>query len=55
MCTLARIHNDDAKKTTSEPHDPHTLETVTYTTKRDNLTESTGVVPAKYPPKVKLE
>ena len=27
----------------------------TCTTKRNNLAESTGVVPAKHPPKVKLE
>ena len=27
----------------------------TYTTKREDLTENTGVVSAKYPPKVKLE
>ena len=26
-----------------------------HNTKREDLTESTGVVPAKYPPKVKLE
>ena len=26
-----------------------------YNTKREDLTESTGVVPAKYPPKIKLE
>ena len=27
----------------------------TYTIKKEDLTESTGVMPAKYPPKVKLE
>ena len=27
----------------------------TCTIKREDLTESTGVVPAKYPPKIKLE
>ena len=26
-----------------------------HNTKKEDLTESTGVVPAKYPPKVKLE
>ena len=26
-----------------------------HSTKKENLTESTGVVPAKYPPKVKSE
>ena len=45
---------DDAVKITNELHDPRTLETVTCN-KKDNLTESTGVVLAKYPPKVKLE
>ena len=46
---------DDVEKITSELHGPRTLEVITYTTKGDNLTESTGVVPTKYPPKVKLE
>ena len=46
---------DDTEKITSELHGPRTLEVITCTTKRDNLTESTGVVLAKYPPKVKLE
>ena len=45
---------DDVVKITSELRDPCTLETITCN-KKDNLTESTGVVPAKYPPKVKLE
>ena len=31
------------------------LERITCATKREDLTESTGVVPAEYPPKVKLE
>ena len=44
---------NDAVKITSELHDPRTLETITYK-KKDNLIESIGVVPAKYPPNVKL-
>ena len=32
-----------------------TLERVTYATKREDLTESIGVVPAEYTLKVKLE
>ena len=48
------IISDDAVKITSELHDPHTLETITYK-KKENLTKSTGMVLAKYSPKVKLE
>ena len=44
---------DDAVNITSEPQNPHTL--VTTPTKREDLTEGTGVVPAKYPPNVKSE
>ena len=48
--------SDDAENnTTSESHVPRTIANGTYTTKRNNLAESTGVVPAKHPPKVKLE
>ena len=47
---------DDAENnTTSESHVPRTIVNGTCTTKRNNLAESTGVVPAKHPPKVKLE
>lgn len=41
--------------TTNESHAPHSTANGTCTTKRNNLAESTGVVPAEYPPKVKLE
>ena len=40
---------------TSESRVPRTFANDTCTTKRNNLAERTGVVPAEYPPKVKLE
>ena len=46
---------DDAWKITSEVHGKHAIQRHLRNTKRKDLTESTGVVPAKYPPKVKLE
>ena len=47
---------DDAENnTTNESHAPHSIANDTCTTKRNDLAESTGVVPAEYPPKVKLE
>ena len=49
------IYIDDVVKITSEPHNPRALEARPAQQKREDLTESTGVVPAKYPPKVKLE
>ena len=52
---LEPITIDDAEKITSKPHSPRTLETAPAQQKREDLTESTGVVPAKYLPKVKLE
>jgi len=46
---------DDAEKSTVS----HTILTCSkqhlHNTKREDLAESTGVVPTKYPPKVKLE
>ena len=45
---------DDAKKITSESHGSNTFNT-RPTQHRKDLTESTGVVPVKDPPKVKLE
>ena len=42
-------------KIVSKSHSPHVLETTpTQHRKREDLVESTGVVPAKYPPQVKL-
>ena len=43
MFSFALYISDDAVKITSELHDPHTLETITYK-KKDNLIESIGVV-----------
>ena len=47
--------DDAGNNTTSESHVPRTIANDTCTTKRNNLAESTGVVPAKHPLKVKLE
>ena len=46
---------DDAWKITSEEHGKHVIQRHLRNAKREDLTESTGVVLAKYPPKVKLE
>ena len=46
---------DDAWKITSEVHGKHAIQRHLRNTKREDLIESTGVVPAKYPSKVKLE
>ena len=52
---IRKIHIDDAEK----PPVSYTVLTYSkqhlHNTKREEITESTGVVPAKYPPKVKLE
>ena len=52
---LEKIIPDDAKNSTVS----YTIHTCSKqhlrNTKREDLTESTGVVPAKYPPNVKLE
>ena len=45
---------DDAKKITGESYGSNTLDTRPAQHRKD-LAESTGVVPAKDPPKVKLE
>ena len=45
---------DDAEIITSEPHGSCTLETIPAQQK-EKTSQSTSVVPAKYPPKVKLE
>ena len=46
---------DDAWKITSEVHGKHAIRRHLHNTNRKDLTESTGVVPAKCPPNVKLE
>ena len=48
------LSDDVGNNTTSESHVPRTIANGTCTTKGNNLAESTGVVPAKHPPKVKL-
>ena len=52
---LLGIHYDDDEK----PPIGYTVLTYSkqhlHNTKREDLAESTGVVPAKYPPKIKLE
>ena len=45
---IIQIALDDAEKATSEPHDICII-------KKEDLTKSIDVVPAKYPLKVKLE
>ena len=52
--TMIFIDCDDAEKSTLS-HTASRARNNTYKTKRKDLTESIGVVPAKYPPKVKLE
>ena len=48
--------NDDAKKSSvSCTILTYSIPDLPNTEKEEYLTESTGVVPAKYPPKVKLE
>ena len=47
---------DDAINLTSELHDPNAQVNYLHERrKQKDLAEGTGVVPAKYPPKVKLE
>ena len=47
---------DDAVNLTSEKHDPNAqTKHLHKRRKQKDLAKGTGVVPAKYPPKVKLE
>ena len=46
---------DNAWKINSELHSKHAITMTPTQHKKEDLTESTGVVPAEYPPKVKLE
>ena len=46
---------DDAVKITNELHDPIARKSHLHNKKKKDLTESTDVVPAEYPPKVKSE
>ena len=47
------VPTDDAVNLTSEKHDPNAQ--MNHLHKQKDLAEGIGVVPAKYPPKVKLE
>ena len=50
------MHIDDAENLTSEKHDLNAqMSHLHKRRKQKDLAESTGVVPDKYPPKVKLE
>ena len=51
----ATVKTDDTEKITSKPYIPRTIEIAPAQQREEDLTESTGVVLAKYPPKVKLE
>ena len=53
--SLQTAPTDDAWKITTEVHGKHAIQRHLHNTKRKDLTESTNAVPAKYPPKVKLE
>ena len=46
---------NDAINITNELHDPNAWKSHLCKKKRKDLTESIGVVPDEYPPKVKLE
>ena len=47
---------DDTVNLTSEKHDPNAqMNHIQKEENKKDLAEGTGVVPAKYPPKVKLE
>ena len=47
--------SDDAEKITNRSHSTRALKVDLHNKIIEDLTESTGVMPAKYPPKVKLE
>ena len=50
------VPTDDVVNITSELHDPNTrMSPLRKKKERKDLIESTGVVPTKYPPKIKLE
>jgi len=49
------IYYDDAENVTSKPHGLLALETTPAQQTKKDLAESTGVMSAKYPPKVKSE
>ena len=50
------VPTNDAVNITSKKHDPNAqVNHLHKRRKQEDLAEGTGVVPAKYPPKVKLE
>ena len=49
------LEPDDVVNITSELHDPNAQKSLLRNKKEKDLTKNTGVVPTKYPPKVKLE
>ena len=50
------LYDDDAVNLTSEKHDPNAqMNHLQKEENRKDLAEGTGVVPAKYSPKIKLE
>ena len=49
------MNSDDAENTTSKSHDPRALLMTPAQQQETIFTECTGVVPAKYPPKIKSE
>ena len=55
MPLLLSIPLDDAEKSSVSYTALTCSKQCLHNTKREDLAESTGVVPAKYPPKVKLE
>ena len=55
FCSLQMAPTDEVINITSEPYNTYTLETAPAQINKEDLAESTGVVPAEYPLKVKLE
>uniref|UniRef100_A0A7N2R767 Cytochrome P450 n=1 Tax=Quercus lobata TaxID=97700 RepID=A0A7N2R767_QUELO len=52
---VSKLHYDDAEKSSVSYTTLTCSKQCLHNTKREDLAENTGVVPAKYPPKVKLE
>ena len=55
FCSLQMAQTDEVINITSEPYNTYTLETAPAQINKEDLAESTGVVPVEYPLKVKLE
>ena len=52
---LSKVNPDDAENTTSKSHGPWALLMAPAQQQERIFAEYTGVVPTKYPPKIKLE